>query len=118
MTTALVVEDGSAIARDLRSMLARIGCSVLGIATSGQEALEKARALTPELIVVNVEVIDESLDELSMRLDLPVVYLSEFEEPHRELKTAIELAVLRHRNKVVLDLLNEGVVLTDRLQRV
>jgi CheY-like chemotaxis protein len=51
----LIVEDEAIIAADLEFMLRRLGYSPVGVATSGEEAIQKARQLTPQVILMDVQ---------------------------------------------------------------
>jgi CheY-like chemotaxis protein len=50
----LIVEDEPIIAWDLQRRLTRLGYVVLGSVSSGQDALEKALALKPDLILMDI----------------------------------------------------------------
>jgi two-component system, cell cycle sensor histidine kinase and response regulator CckA len=51
----LIVEDEQIIAADLRNQLRRMGHEVIGIAVSGQEAIEIAETAKPELVLMDVQ---------------------------------------------------------------
>ncbi len=51
----LIVEDEQIIAADLASQLARMGHQVVGMASEGQEALDLADRLRPELVLMDVK---------------------------------------------------------------
>lgn len=51
--TVLVVDDSPADLENIRSIVATTGCTVI-TATSGQEAVEKATTLHPDLIFMDV----------------------------------------------------------------
>ena len=48
----LVVEDENIVAIDLRMRLLKLGYSVIGLASSGEEALTKMRTLLPDLVLM------------------------------------------------------------------
>jgi CheY-like chemotaxis protein len=52
--TILVVEDESIIALDMKEKLGALEYEVVGIATTGREAIEKAADLRPELILMDI----------------------------------------------------------------
>jgi signal transduction histidine kinase/ActR/RegA family two-component response regulator len=97
MTTILVVEDGSVVARDLLESLARLDSPVLAVATSGRDAIDKARTLAPDLLIVNAAV----ADELAREPDLPVVFVTAYAEREKQWFS------------VALDLVSDGVVTTN-----
>jgi CheY-like chemotaxis protein len=50
----LIVEDEFLIAWDLEQYLTRLGYAVLGLASSGQDAIAKALALRPDLMLMDI----------------------------------------------------------------
>jgi len=77
----LLVEDSMLMAKILSSMLTATGeMEVVGIAQNGQDALEKAQNLSPDLILldVNMPVMDGStaLKHIMIRTPCPVVVMS------------------------------------------
>ena len=50
----LLVEDEGLIAADLEDTLTRLGYRISGIASEGAEAIEMARELHPQLVVMDV----------------------------------------------------------------
>ena len=51
----LIVEDEQIIAADLAGRLAQMGHEVVGIASEGQEAVDLARQVKPELVLMDVK---------------------------------------------------------------
>ena len=58
-STILVVEDEVLVARDIKSRLIRMGYEVLDTARKGAEAIEKALALKPDLVLMDIHLADE-----------------------------------------------------------
>jgi two-component system nitrate/nitrite response regulator NarL len=56
----LIVDDNRAFLEAARVLLEREGLTVLGVAQNGHEALEQARALRPDFVLVDVALGDES----------------------------------------------------------
>jgi DNA-binding NarL/FixJ family response regulator len=50
----LVIEDDLLIATQIRSVLSEAGFDIVGIATTGAEAIEMARTYTPDLAIVDI----------------------------------------------------------------
>jgi two-component system, response regulator PdtaR len=50
----LIVEDERIIAAELGRRLARLGYTVVGMAGSGTEAIERTRALGPDLVLMDI----------------------------------------------------------------
>jgi serine phosphatase RsbU (regulator of sigma subunit) len=77
----LLVEDESVTARDIEYRLTRLGYSVAGIVRSGEEALEQAAALMPDLVIMDV-VLDGVMDgidaaeKIRTTCAVPVVYIT------------------------------------------
>ncbi|MBU4259376.1 MAG: response regulator, partial [Desulfobacteraceae bacterium] len=120
-TRILVVEDEGIIAKDIKNILSFLGYSVIGIASSGEEAIEKAMEMHPDLVLMDI-VLEGDMDGVKAaehirdRFDIPVVYLTAYSddttlqrakitEPYgyilkpfqeRELYTTIEMALYKH----------------------
>lgn len=81
----MVVEDEAVIALGLKEMLTEVGYDVPGIAFSGEEALEKAKSLKPDLILMDI-LIPGKMDGIEVAeivksdLDIPVIFLTAFSE--------------------------------------
>jgi len=113
----MVVEDEAVIALRLQKMLKDMGHDVTCVAYSSEEALEKARSIRPDLILIDIMIPGEvdGIDVAHMvksELDIPVIFLTAFSEDNiiqrakiaepygyilkpfqgRELKAAIEVA--------------------------
>ena len=118
----LVVEDGAIVALDIQSKLRNRGYEVPAPASSGREAVEKADALRPDLVLMDIQLegdVDgvEAAEEIRRRFGTPVVYLTaysddrtlqraKFAEPfgyllkpfeERKLHAAIEVALHKSR---------------------
>ena len=82
-TNILVVEDQRAVAGALRMRLRGLGYGVLDIAKDGDEAIEKAVQLRPDLILMDIrlgEGIDgiEAARRIRAQFDVPVVYVTAY----------------------------------------
>jgi response regulator NasT len=134
----LVVEDEALIRLDLIEMLSEEGYVVVGEAADGQQAVEQATALRPDLVIMDVKMPRmDGIDAASIiaeRRIAPVVILTAFSQrdlverardagamgylvkpfSRRDLMPAIELAVSRFRELVALE--SEEAGLTDRLE--
>lgn len=133
-TRILVVEDEAIVARDLAQRLEGLGYSVTGIAASGAEALSLAEQTLPSLVLMDITIqgpIDgvETAERMATRMDVPIVFLTAHTDTgtilrakrvrpygflvkpldERELLTAIEMAVSRHRSDVPARLLEQAV---------
>ncbi|WP_204140869.1 bifunctional diguanylate cyclase/phosphodiesterase [Halomicronema sp. CCY15110] len=120
--TVLVVEDEVVIAMDLQATLIELGYDVQAIATSGEEAIQQAAALQPDIVLMDIHLgqgIDgiEAAQQIVEALEIPIVYLTAYAdeatltraretlpfgyvlkpfEP-RELKANLEIAFYKHQ---------------------
>lgn len=120
MNKIMIVEDEAVIALRLQQRLKSMGFDVTGVAYSGEEAVESARDLRPDLILTNI-MIPGKLDGIQVAeivksaLDIPVIFLTAYSEDkiierakqaesygyivkpfqNRELKSAIEFALYK-----------------------
>ena len=122
----VVVEDESLIRIDIVETLRDQGFDVVGEASNGNDAIELARALTPDLMVMDIKMPD--MDGLSAaeeiaKLRIPVVFLTAFNQQELvtraaevgamaflvkpfspdDLIPAIELALSRHLQLTALE---------------
>ena len=117
----LVVEDESVVSKDIQESLKGLGYAVCGTAFAGEEAIRKAEALQPDLVLMDIVLkgdIDgvEAAETIRSRFHVPVIYLTAYSDEHtlnrakvtepsgyilkpfdeRELHTTIEVAMYRH----------------------
>jgi PAS domain S-box-containing protein len=117
----LVVEDEAIVARDLLQQLVELGYQAVGHVTRGEDAIEQAGLLRPDLVLMDIQ-LGEGMDGVCAaqairdRYALPVVFLTAFAaddtlarakltEPfgyilkpfsERELRTVLEMALYKH----------------------
>ena len=78
----MIVDDNAGFLRAARALLEQEGASVIGTATAGAEALRKAEALRPDVVLVDISLGDESGFVLSSWLaaehdtEMPVIMIS------------------------------------------
>src|SRR5690242_17506843 len=80
----LVAENEASSADNLRERLNRLGYSVVGIATSGTDAIQKTDELRPDLVLINTElkgVLDgiAAAEQIRTGFQIPVVYITAIE---------------------------------------
>lgn len=51
----LIVEDEAIVASDLKMMLRRLGYAPVGVVASAEEAIEQARMLKPDVVLMDVQ---------------------------------------------------------------
>ncbi len=134
----LVAEDEALIRLDLVEMLVEEGYAVVGEAADGEQAVEQAERLQPDLVIMDVKMPKmDGIDAASIiaeRRIAPVVILTAFSQRElverardagamaylvkpfgrKDLVPAVELAVSRFRELVALE--NEVAGLADRLE--
>jgi PAS domain S-box-containing protein len=76
----IIVEDESLVAEDLRTLIEKIGFSVLDICRTGQEALESIHEKTPDLVLMDIR-LDGDTDgiEVAQQINMsppPVIFLT------------------------------------------
>ncbi|MEM1308525.1 MAG: EAL domain-containing protein [Cyanobacteria bacterium P01_H01_bin.153] len=118
----LVVEDEIVIAMDLQATLMELGYDVPEIVTSGEEAIETALEMRPDLVLMDIN-LSQALDgidaaqQITQQLDIPVIYLTAYADDEtlqraqhtkpfgyllkpfdlRELKANVEIAFHKHQ---------------------
>ena len=123
----LVVEDESVVAMDLENKLRRLGYHVPAVLISGEEAVQAAADMCPDLVLMDVRLnggMDgiETAGEIRARFDIPVVYLTAFADDatlerarltapfgyllkpfqEQELHATIKIALHKHKLDVAL----------------
>src|ERR1041385_714389 len=53
-TNVLIAEDKQSVAQELKQRLEELGYKVLGIVSSGEEAIEKTEVLRPHIVLMNI----------------------------------------------------------------
>ncbi|MFU8812221.1 MAG: response regulator [Balneolaceae bacterium] len=79
--TVLLVEDDMLLSLVGERMITKMGYHVVGKALSGPEAIEKTKALNPDIIMMDISLkgdMDgiEAVSEIRKFSDIPVIYLS------------------------------------------
>ena len=81
MTRIILVEDETLIAKDEQNMLETLGYEVVGTASTGLEAIEKALSLKPDLILMDIRLKGEmdGIDAACKILEqfhVPIIFLT------------------------------------------
>jgi CheY-like chemotaxis protein len=118
----MLVEDEIIVAADVKNRLENMGYEVLGIFDTGEEAIEKAGELKPNLVLMDIVLKGEmdgidAAQEIRELFDIPIIYLTAYSdektlqrakvtEPFgyvlkpfedREIQSAIEMAIYKHK---------------------
>lgn len=77
----LVVEDEVIVSADLQDQLVKLGYEIAGAAVAGEEAIEKAHALSPDLVLMDIMLkgrMDgiEAAHQIRNSLHVPVIFLT------------------------------------------
>lgn len=92
----LIVEDEGLVAHDIETMAQRAGYEVCGLATSGQEALELASRLKPDIALIDI-ILKGPLDGIEVaqkiweELEIPAIYVTAYADEltlHRARETS------------------------------
>ena len=117
----LIVEDEGITAEDIKDYLKSLDHDVLAICSTGEDAIEKARELTPDLVLMDIMlagVVDgiQAAEIVREQYGIPVVYLTAYSDPQtlerakitepygyvlkpfnqRDLQIAVEIALHKH----------------------
>jgi two-component SAPR family response regulator len=82
-----IVEDQAIVAEDLSQILMKNGYEVVGIATSGNEAIDEIKKISPDLILMDVRIRGEIngievaiIVQGFLQKPVPIIFLTGFEE--------------------------------------
>ncbi|OGD72087.1 MAG: hypothetical protein A2Y64_09045, partial [Candidatus Coatesbacteria bacterium RBG_13_66_14] len=83
MVKILVVEDEMIVARDIEARLENLGYAVIGLESTGEEAVRTALSATPDLVLMDIMLKGEmdgiqAAERINRELDVPVVYLTAY----------------------------------------
>ena len=117
----MIVEDEKIVSKDIQGMLERIGYTVPAVVSSGEEAVQKAAEMKPNLVLMDIMLkgrMDgvEAAEQIRAQFQIPVIYLTAYAdertlhrakitEPYgyilkpfqeKELHTTIEIALYKH----------------------
>ncbi|TGJ98944.1 response regulator [Leptospira langatensis] len=81
----LVVEDEIITAMVVKRELEKIGCNVLDLATSGEDAVRIAKAGRPDLILMDITLAGEidgvtAATEIKLEADIPIVFVTGYQD--------------------------------------
>ncbi|WP_321423517.1 response regulator [uncultured Methanobacterium sp.] len=121
-TSIMLVEDEIIVAADVKNRLENMGYDVLGIFDTGEEAIQKAGELKPDMVLMDIVLKGEmdgidAAQEIHELFDIPLIYLTAYSdektlerakvtEPFgyvlkpfedREIQSAIEMALYKHQ---------------------
>ena len=120
----LVVEDESIVAKDIQQSLKKLGYNVLGICSTGEDAVKSAQDLSPNIVLMDIMLKGEMNGIEAAALirksnNIPVIFLTAYADestldkakvsepfgyiikPFKEidLHTSIEMAIYKHEKE-------------------
>ena len=123
----LIVEDESIVALDIKMRLSSMGFTIVGHASTGEDAIHLAEQTKPDLILMDIKIkgsLDgiEAAEQIRSKQDIPVIYLTAFADEEtlqraritgpsgyilkpfeeRELAIAIDMALYKHEMEKTL----------------
>lgn len=81
----LIVEDEAIVAKDIQMTLERIGYGIAAIVSFGEEAVEKAGELAPDLVLMDIVLKGEmdgiqAASEIHKHSNVPIIYLTAYSD--------------------------------------
>ena len=120
----MIVENQGIVALDIQGKLERMGYEVPVVVSSGEEAIQKAEEIHPDLILMDIQLQGDmdgvvAAKQIRDRLSIPVIYLTALSEystvqrvkmtqplgyivkpfEEEELRTTIEQALFKHKEE-------------------
>lgn len=126
-TNIFIVEDENIVAKDIQNSLKKIGYNVVGMASTGESAVEKIKETQPDLVLMDIMLKGEmngiqASDIVRNEFQIPVIFLTAYADestlakakitepygyiikPFKEidLHTSIEMALYKHSKTMEL----------------
>ena len=123
----MIVDDEIIVASDLKIMLEEMGYRVIGVSSTGRDAIKKSKELKPDLVLMDIKLegdMDgiEAAGIITSELYLPVIFITAHSDSNtlesakktdpygymikpfdeRDLKTTIEIALYKHAMEMEL----------------
>lgn len=123
-TNVLIVEDESIIAKDIQNSIKKLGYTVAGICSSGEDAIIAAEEKQPDIILMDIMLKGDiggigAAEEIRKRLNIPVIFLTAYADdatlskakitepygyiikPFKEIDiyTSVEMALYKHEKE-------------------
>jgi DNA-binding LytR/AlgR family response regulator len=121
----LVVEDESIVSKDIQLTLKKLGYEVVGSATTGENAVELALSLEPDVILMDIMLKGamsgvEAAESIQKEISVPIIFLTAYADDvtlnkakkthpygyiikpfkQMDLHTTIEIAIYKHKKNV------------------
>ncbi|HEX8515086.1 MAG TPA: response regulator [Bacteroidia bacterium] len=123
-TNILIVEDESIVAKDIQHSLKKLGYTVVGMCSTGEDAIRTAEEVKPDLVLMDIMLKGdmsgiEAAGQIREKFNIPVIYLTAYADestlskakvsepygyiikPFKEidLHTSIEMAIYKHEKE-------------------
>jgi DNA-binding LytR/AlgR family response regulator len=123
-TNILIVEDESIVAKDIQHSLKKLGYTVVGICSTGEDAIKAADEFKPDLVLMDIMLKGdmsgiEAASQIREKNNIPIIYLTAYADestlskakvsepygyiikPFKEidLHTSIEMAIYKHEKE-------------------
>lgn len=97
----LIVDDDLATVSNLKAILRNLGHTVVGVVSTGTEAIQKARDLNPDLVLIEIKLKDElggveAAKKIGDLYHVPIIFLTVF------IKNCLNKSLQLPENAVVL----------------
>ena len=123
-TNILIVEDESIVAKDIQHSLKKLGYTVVGMCSTGEDAIRTAEEVKPDLVLMDIMLKGdmsgiEAAGQIREKFNIPIIYLTAYADestlskakvsepygyiikPFKEidLHTSIEMAIYKHEKE-------------------
>lgn len=123
-TNILIVEDESIVAKDIQHSLKKLGYTVVGMCSIGEDAIRTAEEVKPDLVLMDIMLKGdmsgiEAARQIREKFNIPIIYLTAYADestlskakvsepygyiikPFKEidLHTSIEMAIYKHEKE-------------------
>lgn len=123
-TNILIVEDESIVAKDIQHSLKKLGYTVVGMCSTGEDAIKTAEETKPDLVLMDIMLKGdmsgiEAAGQIREKFNIPIIYLTAYADestlskakvsepygyiikPFKEidLHTSIEMAIYKHEKE-------------------
>jgi two-component system, LytTR family, response regulator LytT len=123
-TNILIVEDESIVAKDIQHSLKKLGYTVVGMCSTGEDAIKIAEEVKPDLVLMDIMLKGEmsgieAAGQIREKFNIPIIYLTAYADestlskakvsepygyiikPFKEidLHTSIEMAIYKHEKE-------------------
>lgn len=93
-TNILIVEDESIIAKDIQNSLKKLGYTIAGICSSGEDAVKTAEEKKPDIVLMDIMLKGgisgiEAAEQIRKNFNIPIIYLTAYADENTLSKAKI-----------------------------